>query len=77
MVQDDLMYIVIADKAIAVDYAGTPIICDLVSQDDIEYVDWDSADTIDWMDLTPHYYQLYKNAVDFIHQHTHSLSYTK
>ena len=67
MFQDtDFMYVVIGTKALAVDYSGTAIICDVVEENDIEYVDWDSADPIDWMDLLPTQYEVYKNTIDFI-----------
>lgn len=73
----ELMYVVIDNKAIAIDYNGTPIICDLIQQDDIEYVDWDSADPIDWLDLNPDQYQIYKDTVDFLHSHVRNEVYVK
>jgi hypothetical protein len=73
----ELMYVVIDNTAIAIDFAGTPIQCQLLQQDDIEYVDWDSADPIDWLDLTPDQYQIYKHTVDFLHQFTQQPMYIK
>lgn len=73
----ELMYVVIDNKAIAIDFNGTPITCDVIQQDDIEYVDWDSADPIDWLDLTPDQYQLFKNTVDFLHTHTQQNIFVK
>jgi hypothetical protein len=73
----ELMHIVIDDIAIAIDYTGTPIICDVVQQNDVEYVDWDSAQPIDWLDITPNRYQVYKECVDFLHQFIHQEVYIK
>jgi hypothetical protein len=64
------MYVVLLDKAISIDFTGTPIVCDVIQQDDVEYVDWDTAEPIDWMDLTPDQYQLFKETVDFLHATT-------
>ena len=38
--------------------------------------DWDSRDLIDWMDLLPEDYQVYKSAVDFLQANT-QLMYVK
>ena len=73
----ELMYVVIQDKALAIDFTGTPIICDVIQNDDTEYVDWDTADPIDWMDLNPDQYQLYKDTVDFLHSVTQPNVYVK
>ena len=73
----ELMYVVIDNTAIAIDFTGTPIRCQLLQQDDIEYVDWDSADPIDWLDLTPDQYQIFKQTVDFLHQFTQQPVYIK
>ena len=73
----ELMYVVIDTQAIAIDFTGTPIICDLVQQDDLEYVDWESAEPIDWLDLNPDQYQLFKNTVDFLHTNTQTQVFVK
>ena len=68
MIYDDCMYIVVGNKALAIDYNGTAISADIIQDDDVEYVDWDSADPIDWIDLQPIQYQCYKSCIDFLHQ---------
>lgn len=73
----ELMYVVIDNIAIAINFTGTPIQCQILQQDDIEYVDWDSADPIDWLDLNPDQYQVYKETVDFLHQFTQQPVYIK
>jgi hypothetical protein len=65
--EHDQMYFVIEDKAIMLDEMGTPVICEV---NDDGSVDWDSFDLIDWMDLVPDQYQLYKASVDFLQQYT-------
>lgn len=57
------MYFVVSNKAISIDDTGTPVICDM-NEDGT--VNWDTEDLIDWMDLTPDQYQLYKACVDFL-----------
>ncbi len=61
------MYFVIGTEAITLDEMGTPIVCDLNPDGT---VDWDSFDVIDWMDLNPNQYDLFKAAVDFLQQYT-------
>jgi hypothetical protein len=74
----EVMYFVIRDKAIAIDQVGNPIICNLVTEENgDEFVDWDSADVIDWLDLSPTAYSLYKDAVEFLQQHTNQSLYIK
>lgn len=68
----DSMYFVIENKAIALDEYGAAVICNVVSDDgETTYVDWDTMDLIDWLDLTPSVYELYKSAVDFLQKHQH------
>ena len=65
----NLMYVVIQDKALAIDELGQPIICNLIRDDDdhmIEWVDWDSADAIDWFDLSPTTNKIYRQAIDLL-----------
>jgi hypothetical protein len=71
------MYVVINEKAIAVDELGNPIICDLVATDDREWVDWDSADTIDWLDLPPTTAKIYHAAVNLVQTYQPKTYYVK
>ena len=76
----NLMYVVIQDKALAIDELGQPIICDLVRDDDdcmIEWVDWDSADLIDWLDLSPTTNKIYRQAIDLIQNCEQKAYYVK
>lgn len=72
--EHDEMYFVIEGNAITLDEMGAAVICN-VNQDDT--VDWDSYDLIDWMDLNPDQYQLYKAVVDFLQQHIPHPMYVK
>jgi len=76
----NLMYVVIQDKAVAVDELGNPIVCDLVRDEHdhmIEWVDWDSADTIEWLDLSPTTRKIYQAAIDLIQTHEQKAYYIK
>jgi hypothetical protein len=64
------MYFVIGTEAIMLDEIGTPIVCDMNPDGT---VDWESFDVIDWMDLNPNQYDLFKAAVDFLQQYTPSM----
>ena len=79
MSDTDCMFVVLNNKALAIDFTGTPIQCNLIQdhENDIEYVDWDSADPIDWLDLKPDQYQLYKMVIDFLHQFSQQPAYVK
>lgn len=68
------MYFVVDNHAITLDEAGTAIVCDL-NEDGA--VDWDTFDLIDWMDLKPDQYQLYKACVDFLQEHSTYPMYVK
>jgi len=71
----DQMYFVVLNKAISLDEFGAAIIADVLSDDgETSYVDWETQDFIDWMDLTPTVYDLYKSAVDFLQQHKNSVA---
>lgn len=75
-----LMYVVIDNKAIAIDELGQPIICDMVrdqNNHEIEWVDWDSEDVIDWMDLSSTKRDMYKKAIDFLQVYQHNAYYVK
>lgn len=65
--EHDEMYFVIGPKALTLDEVGNPIICDVLENGT---VDWESFDLIDWMDLLPDQYQLYKAAVDFLQKYS-------
>jgi len=65
----NLMYVVIQDKALSIDDFGQPIICNLVRDEHdsmIEWVDWDSADVIDWLDLSPTTNKIYRQCIDLL-----------
>jgi hypothetical protein len=68
--EHDGMYFVIGSNVIALDDTGTSIICDM-NPDGTP--DWDSRDLIDWMDLLPEDYQVYKSAVDFLQANTQAM----
>jgi hypothetical protein len=72
--EHDEMYFVIGNEAITLDEMGTAVVCDLNSDGT---VDWESFDVIDWMDLNPVRYELFKACVDFLQQHTPSPLYIK
>jgi hypothetical protein len=72
--EHDEMYFVIGSEAITLDEMGTAVVCDLHSDGT---VDWESFDVIDWLDLNPNRYELYKAAVDFLQQYTPSPLYIK
>lgn len=59
----DQMYFVIAGNAITLDELGTPVICAL---NDDGSINWESQDLIDWIELIPQEYEIYKSAVDFL-----------
>ena len=40
-------------------------------------IDWTSQDTVDWEDMLPNEYKMYKDAVDFIQTYTFDNVYTK
>jgi hypothetical protein len=71
------MYVVIHNKAIALDELSQPIICDMHQSGHSEYVDWDSQDSIDWLDLSPNTYKIYKSAVDLLNSHSNEVYYIK
>jgi hypothetical protein len=68
--EHDEMYFVINGHAITIDEVGTPVICDMNPDGT---VDWDSFDLIDWMDLLPNDYDLFKAAVDFLQTNTKAI----
>ena len=40
-------------------------------------IDWDSHDTLDWEDMLPEEYQMYKAAYDFLLTYNNTYMYTK
>ncbi len=72
--EHDEMYFVINGKAIMLDEMGAAVVCDVLENGE---VDWDSFDLIDWMDLLPDQYQLYKEAVDFLQTNATQSMYIK
>ncbi len=68
------MYFVVGHNAIALDETGTAVICDV---NETGTPDWDSFDLIDWMDLNPDQYQLYKACVDFLQEYSTHPMYVK
>ena len=40
-------------------------------------LDWDSHDTLDWEDMLPQEYQMYKAAYDFLLTYNNTYMYTK
>lgn len=66
----DDMYFVINQKAIVLDECGSPVIAPIF---DDGTIDWDSSDLIDWLDLKPDTYQLYKAAVDFLQEYQNAI----
>lgn len=65
--EHDQMYFVIDSQVITLDEMGTPVTCEL---NDDGTPDWESFDLIDWMDLLPDQYQLFKAAVDFLQKYS-------
>ncbi len=72
--EHDEMYFVINGKAIMLDEMGAAVVCDVLENGQ---VDWDSFDLIDWMDLLPDQYQIYKEAVDFLQANATQSMYIK
>jgi hypothetical protein len=70
----DLMYVVVNGEAIMLEN-GTPVSY-LVDYDD-GTIDWTSQDTVDWEDMLPDEYKVYKSAIDFLHTHSPSTVFLK
>ncbi len=68
------MYFVIGSEAITLNEMGVPIICDLNPDGT---VDWETYDVIDWLDLKPNQYDLYKACADFLQKYTPYPMYIK
>jgi hypothetical protein len=59
----ELMYVVINGEAIMLEN-GTPVSY-LVDEND-GTIDWTSQDTVDWEDMLPNEYKMYKAAYEFL-----------
>ena len=70
----DLMYVVINGEAIMIEN-GAPVSY-LVDEND-GTIDWTAGDTLDWDDMLPQEYQMYKAAYDFLTTYAPSNIYVK
>ena len=71
--ESDFMYVVVNGEAIMLENGTTTTY--LV--DDDGTIDWDSHDTLDWEDMLPEEYKLYKAAYDFLVTYNNTYMYTK
>ena len=74
MDSDLLMYVVVNGEAIMMEQGQ--LVTYLVDEND-GTIDWTSQDTVDWEDMLPNEYKMYKDAVDFIQTYTFDNVYTK
>ena len=65
--EHDEMYFVVDGLAITLDELGAAVIGEVFPDGTVNR---DSTELIDWMELTPDQYQLYKDAVDFLQTHS-------
>lgn len=70
----ELMYVVINGEAIMLEN-GTPVSY-LVDEDD-GTIDWTSQDTVDWEDMLPNEYKMYKAAYEFLQTYTSQSVFVK
>lgn len=63
----ELMYVVINGEAIMLEN-GTPVSY-LVDEND-GTIDWTSQDTVDWEDMLPNEYKMYKAAYEFLQNYS-------
>ena len=59
-----------------IDFGQTKKIAVIVDEND-GTIDWTAGDTIDWEDMLPNEYKMYKAAVDFIQTYSFDNVYTK
>ena len=71
---DDLMYVVINGEAIMLEN-GAPV--SYLIDDNDGTIDWTSQDTVDWEDMLPSQYQMYKTAIDFLQTYSPSTVFVK
>ena len=70
----DLMYVVINGEAIMLEN-GAPV--SYLIDDNDGTIDWTSHDTVDWEDMMPSQYQMYKTAIDFLQTYSPSTVFVK
>jgi len=70
----DLMYVVINGEAIMLEN-GAPV--SYLIDDNDGTIDWTSQDTVDWEDMLPSKYQMYKTAIDFLQTYSPSTVFVK
>ena len=68
------MYVVINGEAIMLEN-GSPVSY-LVDEDD-GTIDWTSQDTVDWEDMLPNEYKMYKAAYEFLQTYTSQSVFVK
>jgi len=71
---NDLMYVVINGEAIMLEN-GAPV--SYLIDDNDGTIDWTSQDTVDWEDMLPSQYQMYKTAIDFLQTYSPSTVFVK
>ena len=72
--EHDEMYFVVDGIAITLDELGAAVIGEVFPDGTVNR---DSTELIDWMELTPDQYQLYKDAVDFLQTYSTQSVYVK
>ena len=70
----DLMYVVINGEAIMLEN-GSPV--SYLIDDNDGTIDWTSQDTVDWEDMLPNEYIMYKTAIDFLQTYAPSSVFVK
>ena len=70
----DLMYVVINGEAIMIENGA--FVSYLVDEDD-GTIDWTACDSVDWEDMLPEEYKMYKAAYDFLATYNNTYMYTK
>jgi len=66
----DLMYVVINGEAIMLEN-GAPV--SYLVDDNDGTIDWTAGDTLDWDDMLPEEYKMYKSAVDFLQTYANNI----
>lgn len=72
--EHDEMYFVVDGLAITLDELGAAVIGEVFPDGTVNR---DSTELIDWIELSPDQYQLYKDAVDFLQTHSTQSVYVK